>query len=155
VREHQRAFTLLVDICAASVRRHRRNGQSRGGRHVETSTDARTTYRSLILPYGIERISMLINCSTREDCHMERRGLVSYGTDSNEDILWKKHINRTVYFFSKVRLKPGTFLYNCEASPHGAAASPASSTGFQSNRDLNLEEVENSSQFAEFVFGRS
>jgi hypothetical protein len=77
----------------------------------------------------------------------------TYGSQGNEDKAWEKNIHGRLFFFSKVRLKPGIFLYGCETAPeHGTGTTPSANI-FHSDRNLTTEEVENAAQFADFING--
>jgi|GEM_PF-2673497 len=69
------------------------------------------------------------------------------GVPENRTMIWEKHINGRTFVFKKAVEKEGVFLYNCRCPGQNGE----SSTGFHSSRDLTLEEVEASPQFASFL----
>jgi hypothetical protein len=74
------------------------------------------------------------------------------GSQGNQDKAWEKKIHGRFFYFSKVRLKPGVFLYGCETAERGTDTPPSGNV-FHSDKNLTTEQVETAPQFADFISG--
>lgn len=64
---------------------------------------------------------------------------------------WTKEQNGKSYTFGKQRKSPNHFLYYCQRDIESERFIQVSSTGFETDRDLTHEEIEQRQQFVDFM----
>jgi hypothetical protein len=65
--------------------------------------------------------------------------------------LWPHEHNGKMFTFGKNRENPKHFVYYCRRDTDTGRFTTASSTGFETDRDLTREEVEQRHQFIDFM----
>jgi hypothetical protein len=73
---------------------------------------------------------------------------IGFGKAPEKTETWDKKVDGVTFLFSKTREKEGVFSYNCTCkrnSPSGLVC------GFQTDRDLDREEIESRPQFLDFI----
>ena len=81
-------------------------------------------------------------------------GKIGFNPPENPDVTLEKKVEGRTYLIKKARQKDGSFIYSCERRRIESKTAQADMwVGFETEQDLALDQVENRTQFLEFMSG--
>jgi hypothetical protein len=79
---------------------------------------------------------------------------IGFGEVAERTETWKKEIGGIIFVFTKTRENERLFTYGCKRKfTHEGGITSDTSCGFQTDRDLDREEIESRAQFVGFTGG--
>jgi hypothetical protein len=81
-------------------------------------------------------------------------GKIGFNPPENPDVILEKKVEGRTYLVKKARQKDGSFIFSCERRRIESKTAEADVwVGFETDQDLALDQVENRTQFLEFMSG--
>ena len=81
-------------------------------------------------------------------------GKIDFNPPKNLDVILEKKVEGRTYLIKKARQNDGSFIYSCERRRIESKTAQADMwVGFETEQDLALDQVENRTQFLEFMSG--